>query len=288
MCADLDIRDSVAEALIQASTTFGEDQKVAYRRALQIEKNPNSKWVLEKIIENAETAERSHSPLCDDTGIPHVFLEIGEDVRIPMNFFRIVEEGVRKGLQKLPGRPMAVKGGDLERMGQNKGLYSESDMVVAAPFQVRNISGSKNRIRVTVLMLGGGPDIRAKTLRIFHRHEGMNVLEEAAEWAAAEVKNLGCTPTIPIIGVGRTHYEATCMMLEAMKEGSLIEQSPLEARVTEIVNKTKVGPLGLGGETTALASLVRIGPLRAGGTRMVSMRLGCCWEPRRATREIAV
>ena len=72
-------------------------------------------------------------------------------------------------------------------------------------------------------------------------------------------------------------------MLEAMKEGNLNRQSTWEKRVTEAINATKVGPLGLGGGTTALGTFIKIGPLRASGVRIVSMRPGCCFEPRKAT-----
>ncbi|MEE9610513.1 MAG: fumarate hydratase [Desulfatiglandales bacterium] len=278
------IMETVAETLVEASTTFREDQVIAYKKAIEREDNPNARWVLEKIIENAEVAEEIRAPLCDDTGIPHVYLEIGKGVSVDGKFFRLIDEGVKRGLQRLPGRPMAVKGNELERLGQNKGLYQDSGMLVPAPLQIRTIDEKK--IVVTVMMLGGGPEMRAKTYHVFHRHQGMNVIDEATRWATDEVRRLGCTPAIPAIGIGRTHYEATCLMLEAIKEGSLIQQSDLEKRVTDKINSTNAGPLGLGGKTTALGTFVKIGSFRAGGSRIVSMRLGCCFDPRRATREI--
>lgn len=280
------IRETVAETLVEASTTFREDQIQAYQRALETEESRNARWVLERIVENAVLAREIRKPLCNDTGIPHLFLEIGEEATFQGKLFEVLEEGVKLGLRRLPGRPMAVRGDGLERIGQNEGLYEDQEMVLPAPLQVRRVQGKK--MRVTVMMLGGGPDLRGKTYPIFHRHKGMTLIETAAKWAADEVGKLGCTPAVPFIGVGRTHYEATCLMLEAMKEGTLTEQSELEKRVTEKVNESGVGPLGLGGRTTALGSFVRIGPLRAGGARIVSMRLGCCWEPRRATKEIPV
>jgi len=97
------------------------------------------------------------------------------------------------------------------------------------------------------------------------------------------VKNLGCTPCVPAIGIGRTHVEASALMLEAMKEGSLNRQSAWEKRVTEAINATKVGALGLGVDTTALGTFIKVGPLRASGIRVVSMRPCCCFEPRKAT-----
>jgi fumarate hydratase subunit alpha len=280
------MRELAADILIEASTTLREDQISAYEKAIEQEDNSNARWVLERILENGEVAEKSRKPLCDDTGIPHVFLDVGTEAVLDEEIFNALEEGIGLGLERLPGRPMAVKGDDLERLGQEIGLYQESSMVLPAPIQVRRRKGKKTAI--TVLMLGGGPEIRAKTYRVFHRHKGMTVIEEAARWAASEAANLGCTPAVPAIGIGRTHYEATCLMLEAMKQGTVTDQSSLERKVTDIVNQTKVGPLGLGGKTTALASFIKIGPLRAGGTRMVSVRVGCCWDPRRASRVVDI
>ncbi len=280
------IKDAVAETLIEASTTFRDDQVLAYEKAVEAEGNANARWVLERILENARLAASIRKPLCNDTGIPHVFLDIGEEVMLPGKMFHLVQEGITRGLRKLPGRPMAVRGEALARIGQNEGLFEDSAMVVPAPLQIRMIPGRK--ILVTVIMLGGGPDIRGRTHHIFHRHQASTLLGTAARWAAEEVAKLGCTPAVPFIGIGRTHYEATCLMLEAMKGANFLEQNELERNVTETVNETRVGPLGFGGKTTALASFIRVGPLRAGGTRIVSMRLGCCWEPRRATKEIPI
>ena len=67
----------VSETLVTAGSTFREDKKDAYRRAIAAEHNPKARWVLETILENAEAAETNRSPLCDDTGIPHLLLEVG-------------------------------------------------------------------------------------------------------------------------------------------------------------------------------------------------------------------
>jgi fumarate hydratase subunit alpha len=276
--------ETVAECLIEASTTFRTDQIAAYEKAIKREDNPNARWVLERIIENARFAQKNRKPLCNDTGIPHVFIEVGEDVGLEAGFFNAIHEGVRLGLVRLPGRPMAVKGNPLERLGQIKGLYKDSGMLVSAPLQIRIIPSKK--IMVTVMMLGGGPDIRAKTYRVFHRHKGENVLKEVSEWATSEVQKLGCTPTVPALGIGRTSYEATCLMLEAMKDGDLLHQSKIEKEFTNQINQTNVGPLGLKGKSTALGSFIKVGPFRAGGTRMASLRLCCCMEPRCATRQL--
>ena len=71
-----DIVGLVRDTLVTAGSTFREDKKVAYRRAIEKEHNEKAKWVLETVLENAEAAQKNRSPLCDDSGIPHlVFLQ---------------------------------------------------------------------------------------------------------------------------------------------------------------------------------------------------------------------
>jgi len=275
------IESAVKDCLIRAGTTFRKDQKVAYRDAIRKEKDANARWVLEKIMENARIAEEKTFPLCDDTGIPHVVIEVGDEAVLPGGWLSAINSGIVQGLRLMPGRPMAVKGGPVERVEQSEGLFNDPGKVLPAPVIVKSVKGSK--VSITVLLLGGGPEIRAKTYRVFHKRSIETVLNEAASWAASEMKNLGCTPCVLAVGIGRTHMEASSLMLEAMKEGSLTRQNKWEKKVTGLVNATSVGPLGLGGRTTALGTFLKIGPLRASGVRIVSVRPCCCFEPRRAT-----
>ena len=276
-----EIEATVRDCLIRAGTCFRKDQWEAYRNALQKEKDEKAKWVLERIVENAKIAKRRALPLCDDTGIPHVFVEIGREILLPRGWLSAIEDGIAAGLRSMPGRPMAVKGNPVERVEQSRGLFNDPAKLSSAPVIVKSIPG--HRMKITILLLGGGPEIRAKTYRVFHQRSMEVVVGEAAKWASSEVRNLGCTPCVLAIGIGRTHMEASALMLEAMKEGSLDQQNPWEQKVTRWVNSTGVGPLGLGGKTTALGTFIKIGPLRASGVRIVSMRPCCCFEPRRAT-----
>jgi fumarate hydratase subunit alpha len=279
-----DIVDAVKGCVVRAGTAFRRDQLRAYQNAIQRENNPNAKWVLEKILENARIAEKKAIPLCDDTGIPHVFVEIGQEVTLSSGWLTAVSNGVTQGLLAMPGRPMAVRGNSVERVEQSKGLFKDPGKVSVAPVIVKPAVG--NKLKITVLLLGGGPEIRAKTYRVFHRRSIDVVLEEVAGWVTSEVKNLGCTPCVPAIGIGRTHVEASALMLEAMKLGNLNRQNYWERKVTEMVNSTGVGPLGLGGDTTALGTFIKVGSLRASGVRIVSVRPCCCFEPRRATASL--
>lgn len=275
------IREGVGKCLVKSGTTYRADQFEIYKAAIEKETNKSAKWVLERLVENAEIAEKRGFPLCDDTGIPHLFLEVGNDIDLPKGWLLAIQEGVAQGLRVMPGRPMAVKGNDIERVEQSAGLSEDPADVLPVPAITKPVPG--NRLSVTVLLFGGGPEIRSKTYRVFHKRSIKNVLEEAAGWIAAEVKNLGCTPCTIAMGVGRSHTEASMRMVEAMRNGDLRKQSEWERKITEIVNAEKAGALGLGGDHSALGTFLNIGPLRASGVRIVCARPCCCVEPRRAT-----
>ena len=200
------IADLVSEALVTAGSTFREDKKDAYRRAIEKEDDPKAKWVLGTILENAEVAGRDRSPLCDDTGVPHLLLELGDDAAVSGRTLDAICEGVRRGLRTLPGRPMAIMGDDAQRIDQSGGLSPESEALEAAPILLRRCAGSAARLHI--LMFGGGPAIRAKTYRVFHKHSVDAVLDEIVEWAADGVSALGCSPCTLAVGVGRSHYGA--------------------------------------------------------------------------------
>ena len=281
MISKQQIEEAVKTSLVKAGTTFRADQVDAYRNAIQGEKNENAKWVLETVLENARIAKKNRFPLCDDTGIPHVFAEIGKEVTLPKDWLTAIYEGVAEGLRQMPGRSMAVRGNPQERVEQSKGLYKDPGRLLPAFVISKPMSG--NKLKITVLLLGGGPEIRAKTYRVFHKRSLGVVLKEVAGWITSEVENLGCTPCIPAIGIGRTHVESSALMLEAMQRGNLNRQTRWEKEVTAQINSTNIGPLGVGGNTTALGTFIKIGPLRASGVRIVSVRPCCCFEPRRAT-----
>ena len=277
----MEIVNLIRDAVIEASTTFRKDQFDAYKRALDMETNENTSWMLELLIENAEIAHKNKFPLCDDTGIPHVLVEIGENVSLPGNFFEDIKLGIEKGLTELPARPMAVRGNDIERIEQSKGLYTDPGKLIPPSFILDKTEA--DGVNIHVLMLGGGPEIRASTYRVFHKRDNRKVFNEVKTWMKSEVKMLGCTPCIPAVGIGRTHFEASSLMLKAMAYGNLNKQSKIEEEITESLNSSKVGALGIGGSVTALGSFVKIGPQRASGVRILSMRPCCCVEPRRSS-----
>lgn len=274
----------VRDALVEAGSTFREDKKEAYRKAIAEEQNKRARWVLENILQNALVAERNCSPLCDDTGIPHLVLEVGPDCSVTGRMLDEIREGVRQGLRKLPGRPMGILGDDSHRIDQSGGLDPDSAGVEPAPILIRRCG--ENVLRLHILMFGGGPAIRAKTYRVFHKHSTQVVLDEIVNWAGEAVAQLGCSPCTLAVGVGRSHFEASSLMLQAQVDGRYDSQSEMEQEITRRVNEAGIGPLGLGGGTSVIATFMKVGPQRASGVRIVCLRPACCFEPRISTVEL--
>ncbi len=279
-----DIKEKVADCLVRASSTFREDQKEAYRKAIAEEPNTQSCWVMRQVLDNALVAEERRSPLCDDTGIPHLFLEVGKNRSVSGELIQEILEGVEIGLRRLPGRPMAIMGDDNARIDQSGGLDPDSGALKPSPILIKPVD--EDVLRLTVLMLGGGPAIRGITQRIFHKHSVEVVIDEIVSRAIEGVSKLGCSPCVLAVGVGRSQFEATSLMMEAMVYGDFGKQSAFERRITEKVNEANIGPLGLGGKHSVLATFAKIGPQRASGVRIVALRPCCCFEPRRASVDL--
>lgn len=278
------IIELVKNTLVAAGSTFKQDKKDAYKKAIDKETNEQAKWVLETILENAEAAQKNQSPLCDDSGIPHLVLEVGPNAAVTGNMLEAIKTGVKEGLRKLPGRPMGIMGNDSERIDQSGGLNPDSAGVEAAPILIRQTS--EDVVRLHIMMFGGGPAIRAKTYRVFHKHNTQVVLDEIVKWSIEATAQLGCTPCTLAVGVGRSHYEASSMMLQALVDGTYDRQSDMEQEITKRVNEANIGPLGLHGDTTVLATFMKVGPQRASGVRVVCVRPCCCFEPRIATVDL--
>jgi fumarate hydratase subunit alpha len=245
-------------------------------------------------LENYRVARKTSFPLCDDTGIPHVIIEVGEERQITGKLLNQIHEGIALGLNNLPARPMAVKGNEIERIEQSKGLYDAPGKLANASILIDTANDestykrhiSADTLNIHFLLEGGGPEIRARTYRVYHKRSFENVIDTVCEWLESSLKMLGCTPSIPSIGIGRTHYEATSLLIKSIAYGNLNSQSDVENQITERLNQTGIGPLGFGGKTTVLGCYLNIGNQRASGVRIVSVRPSCFVEPRVATLKL--
>lgn len=279
------IIEKVAECLVTAGSTFRDDQKEVYRKVIAEQPDTISCWVMRQVLENAIVAEKNRSPLCDDSGIPHLFLEVGKNRQVSGELLQQIQEGVAKGLRDLPGRPMSIMGDDMQRIDQSGGLNPDSGALEPSPILIKPVEDD-DALLLTILMLGGGPAIRGITQKVFHKHSVEAVVDEIVARAIPAVSQLGCSPCTLAVGIGRSQFEATSLMMEAMVKGNYNEQTEFEKTITDRVNESETGALGLGGKTSVLATFAKIGPQRASGVRIVALRPCCCIEPRRATVEL--
>lgn len=290
----MDIVEAISNSIIDASTTLSDDKLKALNNAIENEENKNAKWALSQILENYKVAKKTRFPLCDDTGIPHVIIEVGSQREISGELLNQIHEGIALGLNNLPARPMAVKGSEIERIEQSKGLYEQPGMLKPSSILIDTVNDestykrdvSSDTLNIHFILEGGGPEIRAKTFRVYHKRSFSNVIDTAVDWLKESLKMLGCTPSIPSIGIGRTHYEANALLLKSIAYGNLDNQSDVEKYVACELNKTGIGPMGFGGNATVLGSYVNIGNQRASGVRIVAVRPSCFVEPRVATLKL--
>ena len=290
----MDILNEISNSIIKASTTLSDDKYNALKHAIDVEDNENARWALTQILENYHVAQKTRFPLCDDTGIPHVIIEIGDERQITGELLNQIHEGIALGLNNLPARPMAVKGSEVERIEQSQGLYDEPGKLAPASILVDTVNDessyrrdiSADTLNLHFLLEGGGPEIRSKTFRVYHKRSFENVIGTACEWLESSLEMLGCTPSIPSIGIGRTHYEATSLLLKSIAYGNLDNLNEFEIDITNRLNQTGIGPMGFGGRTTVLGCYLNISNQRASGVRIVSVRPSCFVEPRVATLKL--
>ena len=290
----MDILNDISNAIIEASTTLSKDKYDALKNAIDAEDSENARWALKQILENYQVAQKNRFPLCDDTGIPHVIIEMGEERQVTGELLNQIHEGIALGLNSLPARPMAVKGDEIQRIEQSEGLYDDPGRLAPASILIDTPNDEStykrdiapDTLNVHFLLEGGGPEIRAKTYRVYHKRSFENVIGTACEWLESSLEMLGCTPSIPSIGIGRTHFEATSLLIKSIAYGNLSNQSRYEQEITDRLNRTGIGPMGLGGKTTVLGCYLNIGNQRASGVRIVCVRPSCFVEPRVATLKL--
>ena len=253
------ITDVVEKLCIEANQYLPKDVQGAIRRCRACEDWEIAQGVLDKIITNFEIAEQESVPICQDTGMACVFLEIGQDVHIVGgDLSEAVDEGVRRGYDKGYLRKSVVK--DPVRRG-NTGdntpamLYTEI------------VPGEE--IKVTVGPKGFGSE-NMSAIRMFKPSAG---IEGIKDFILVTVETAGpnpCPPMVVGVGIGGTFDKCALLAKKALMR-STDERNPdpyyadLEAEMLEKINKLGIGPQGFGGKTTALALNIETLPTHIAG-----------------------
>ena len=253
------ITDVVERLCIEANEQLPEDIKNAIHRCRACEDWEIAQGVLDQIITNFEIAGEERVPICQDTGMACVFLEIGQDVHITGGDLReAVDEGVRRGYDKGYLRKSVVR--DPVRRG-NTGdntpamLYTEI------------VPGEQ--IKVTVGPKGFGSE-NMSAIRMFKPSAG---IEGIKDFILETVENAGpnpCPPMVVGVGIGGTFDKCALLAKKALMR-STEERNPdpyyaaLEEEMLEKINQLGIGPQGFAGRTTALALNIETMPTHIAG-----------------------
>ncbi|HUK37986.1 MAG TPA: fumarate hydratase [Methanomicrobiales archaeon] len=266
------VADAVAEALAEAEVRLPPDVERAIRAAHARERNPVAKGELGNILENIALAEKGRTLICQDTGIPVVYLTLPPDVPYTRAIEVAVAQGVRAATETIPLRPNAVDPCSRRNTGDNTG-----DGI--PPVHVR----PGEELTVTVLPKGAGSEnvSRIGMLLPTRTRDVVRFVAETVALAGAKP----CPPVILGVGIGSTFDGAAALAKEALLL-PIDAMDPFEQEICDAVNSLGIGPMGLGGDTTALAVKVKKGACHT-ASLPVAVNVQC-WASRRAARVVEV
>ncbi len=273
-----EITNAVKELCIETNIIADEDVLKAFKAGLKHEESPVAKEVLNTLLENARIAKEERLPICQDTGMAVVFLDIGQDVAISGGDLETaVTDGVRQGYEEGYLRKSVV--GDPIKRG-NTGDNTP------AIIHTRIVPGDK--VKITVAPKGFGSENMSFVgmLKPTQGYEGVR------EFIIDCVKKAGGNPCPPIVvgvGVGGTFEKAAIMAKEALtrtlgEKSKKDDLAKLEDELLEEINKTGIGPQGLGGKTTALAVHINDFPTHIAGMP-VAVNI-CCHAYRHGVKTV--
>ncbi|MBM3243790.1 MAG: fumarate hydratase [Candidatus Omnitrophica bacterium] len=261
------ITEAVANLCLKANCSLREDVLRRIRSVYRSEPNKKAKAALADIIKNAEIAHREKMAICQDTGLPIVFIEIGQEVRIKGDLKKAINSGIIKGYKKGNFRESIVS----NPLKRNKPSYR------GAVIHMELVKGS--RIKITVMPKGFGCENKS-TLKMFLPTAG---IDEIKEFVVGAVKSAGpdaCPPYVVGVGIGGgAEYAGFLAKKALLKRGVSPNEargavSGLERDLLNRINKLKIGPMGLGGKTTALAVNVETYPTHIAGLP-IAVNLSC-------------
>lgn len=272
------ISEAVKEMCIQANHVLPADMKDAMEAARESERSPLGRQILGQLEENLDIAEKDRIPICQDTGMAVVFLEVGQDVHLTGGALEdAVNEGVRLGYDQ----------GFLRKSVVGDPLIRENtkDNTPAVVY-TRIVPG--DRIRIAVAPKGFGSENMSRVFML-KPAEGEEGVKEAVLSAVNDAGPNACPPIVVGVGIGGTFEKCAVMAKEALlrKTGmpsDLPHIRKMEEELLERINGLGIGPGGLGGTTTALAVHINTYPTHIAGLP-VAVNI-CCHVNRHVVRVI--
>jgi fumarate hydratase subunit alpha len=241
-----EIRDNVAQICIDAAYNLSDDVLTAFDRAIETETAPGAKEIIELLKENARIAKEDHIPICQDTGIAIFFVEIGQDLRIKNGFIvEAINEGVRKGYKEGYLRKSVVDPLTRKNTSDNTPAIIYTELVPG------------DKLRISFMPKGAGSE-NMSVIRMLRPTEGVegikNFVIECVQRAGANP----CPPVVIGVGIGGDFEKAALIAKKSLlrpvgSPNPKLELASLEEMLLKAVNKTGIGPEGLGGKVTAMA-----------------------------------
>lgn len=253
------ITETVAKLCISANRHLPQDVRCAIKNCRECEDGEIAKKVLDNIIENFEIADSENVPICQDTGMACVFLEIGQDIHFTGgNLNDAVNEGVRKGYTEGYLRKSVVK--DPVRRG-NTGDNT--------PAMIYTEITDGDSVKITVAPKGFGSE-NMSAIRMFKPSAGLQGIKD---FIMETVENAGpnpCPPMVVGVGIGGTFDKAALLAKKALLRplGSHNEDefyASLETEMLTKINELGIGPQGFGGKTTAIGLNIEALPTHIAG-----------------------
>ena len=253
-----DITKIVRDLCIDANCHLPGDVKEAITTCRACEPFPIAQTVLGKIEENFQIADTDNVPICQDTGLACVFLEIGQDVHIDGNLKDAVNEGVRQGYVEGFLRKSCVKDPiDRVNTGDNTPAVLYIDLVPG------------DQVKITVAPKGFGSENMSQ-IKMLKPSDGLQGVKDFIVKVVEEAGPNPCPPIVVGVGIGGTFDKAAYRAKKAlMRPVDVRSENPfyaeLEKEMLEKVNALGIGPQGFGGKTTALAVNIETLPTHIAG-----------------------
>jgi fumarate hydratase subunit alpha len=246
---------TVSRLFQEACLYLPDDVKAAIEKAQANEESPVARETLGKILENAEIAAREGIPLCQDTGVAVIFLELGQDIRIAGgDLFTAVNEGVRRGYNE----------GYLRKSMVDKPYDARVNTRDNTPAVIHTDIVPGDRLKITVMPKGGGAENMTR-LKMLTPAVGKEGVINAIVETVAEAGSNPCPPVIIGVGIGGTAEKALLLAKKALvrrvgESNADTEVAGLEKEVLKRVNNLGIGAMGYGGRVTALAVHMEVFP----------------------------
>ena len=273
-----EISKNIKEMCIEANHFLSKDMDIAMKNAVSTEKSPLGKKILSQLQDNLQIAGKDMIPICQDTGMAVVFLEIGQDVHFEGgNLEDAVNEGIRRGYVDGYLRKSVVKDPILRENTKDN---------TPGIIHYKIVPGDQVKIKVAPKGFGSENMSRVFMLK---PADGIEGVKEAVLTAVKDAGPNACPPMVVGVGIGGTFEKCALMAKEALtrevgSHSDIPYVKELEEELLERINKIGIGPGGLGGSTTALAVNVNTYPTHIAGLP-VAVNI-CCHVNRHVIRTI--